>query len=85
MATQQRIENLKKFCDQWEQSVSSAENNRDDLIRWKSMGMRIFDPKTNEDQLPTLIEEADDAVQSYKKIHLNIQSLLGRAMSGEDV
>lgn len=84
MATQQRIENLKKFCQQWKEHLESAERRRNELLFWQSNGLYIYE-NDGENLLPTLIEEADSAVQQYKKILIKMESLRDRAIAGEDV
>lgn len=39
----------------------------------------------SENLLPTLIREADDAIQQWQKILTQIESLRDRAIRGEDV
>ena len=84
MATQQRIENLKTFCQQWRDQLQSAEKHRDELLYWQNNGLSIFE-NDGENLLPTLIKEADSAAQQYKKILIKIESLRDRAIAGEDV
>ena len=84
MATQQRIDSLRKFCEQWEDHLNNAEKRRTELLFWQKNGLSIFE-NDGENLLPTLIMEADSDVQQYKKILIKMQSLRDRAIAGEDV
>lgn len=85
MATQQRVEQLQTYCDQWQKTLEDAEARRDQLIEWQKQGTYIFTSDSNEDLFPTLIQEADNAVKMYKKILIKMESVRDLAMSGEDV
>jgi len=85
MASPQRIEDLKTYCKEWQNTLEEAEARRDELILWKQQGTYVFTSDSDEDLFPTLIEEADNAVKMYKKILIRMESLRDRAMSGEDV
>lgn len=84
MASKERIENLKKYCEQWEQSLENAEKQRDQLIELKNSGVSAVD-NNGEELLPIMIEEADKAAIIYKKILIKMEALRDRATSGEDV
>lgn len=84
MATQQRIANLKKFCDQWKDHLQDAVKRRDELLFWQKDGLLIYE-NDGENLLPTLIAEADSAALQYQKILVKMESLRDRAIAGEDV
>lgn len=84
MATQQRIDNLKKFCEQWKDHLRDAGKRRDELLFWQNNGLSIYE-NDGENLLPTLIAEADSAVLQYQKILIKMESLRDRAIAGEDV
>lgn len=82
MATEERIDNLNKFCEQWKESLKSAEKQRDNLIELKNSGVSAFDDNGKE-LFPTMIEEADEAAKIYKKILIKMESIRDGAISGE--
>jgi hypothetical protein len=84
VATQQRIDNLKKFCEQWRAHLQDAVKRRDELLFWQSNGLSIYE-NDGENLLPTLIAEADNAALQYQKILIKMESLRDRAIAGEDV
>ncbi|GMR03577.1 MAG: hypothetical protein BMS9Abin22_078 [Gammaproteobacteria bacterium] len=84
MASEQRIEDLKTYCKQWQESIQHMAKRRDQLIAWQKEGTVIIE-NDNENILPTLITEADDAVKLYQRIHKKMESLRDRAINGEDV
>ncbi len=85
MASNQRINVLKLYCAQWKESLEGLEARRDELISWKEKGIFIFENDNKEDLFPTLIEEADNAAKTYKKILIHMEALRDRAINGEDV
>lgn len=85
MATTQRIENLKTYCEEWKESVIEAEAKRDDLVKWKNDGMSVTTSDSEKDLFPVLIKEAEKAVEIYKGILVKMETLRDRAISGEDV
>ena len=85
MANNQRINDLKTYCKQWKERLEEAEAHRDELISWKKQGTYVFVNDSNEDQFPSLIEAADNAVKEYKKILIFMESLRDRVIGGEDV
>ena len=84
MPTQQRIENLKAYCQQWQESLENVTKRRDHLCSLQSEGLYIFE-NDGENLLPVLIKEADQAVLQLQKILIRMQSLRDRAVNGEDV
>ena len=84
MATQERIDALKGFCQQWLEQLENAEKRRTQLLFWQSQGLYIYE-SGNENMLPSLIAEADRAVQQYKKILIRMESIRDRAVAGEEV
>jgi len=83
MPTQSRIEALRQFCQQWHEHLQSALRRRDELLGWQSKGLSIYE-HDGDNLLPTLIDEADKAVQQYKKILIKMESLRDHAICGED-
>lgn len=85
MASEERIKNLSAYCEQWKESVDNAVERKEELASWKERGMYIFENSSNEDLFPTLIQEADNAVNIYRNILAKMEALRDRAISGEDV
>ncbi|MET3132634.1 hypothetical protein AAKU55_002911 [Oxalobacteraceae bacterium GrIS 1.11] len=86
MATQQRIDNLTQFCEQWENRMQDAGKRRDELLFWQANGLSVSENSDDgENLLPTLIAEADRATLQYQKILVKMKSLRDRAIAGEDV
>ena len=84
MATQQRIDDLSRFCEQWKDHLQDAEKRRDELLFWQRNGLSIYE-NDGENLLPTLIAEADSTALQYKKILIKMESLRDRAIAGDDV
>lgn len=84
MATQQRIDDLKQFCQQWHERLQSIEKHREQLRIWQRNGLHI-DDIDGKSLLPTLIEEADKDVQQNINILAKLNLLRDRAIAGEDV
>lgn len=84
MASNQRIEDLKRFCGQWKEQLQGFEKRRNELLDWQSAGVNLFDGNGNA-LLPTLISEADDAVRQFSTILTRMESALDRAIAGEDL
>ena len=61
------------------------EDHRDELISWKENGMFIFEEDNKEDQMPGLIDKADNDVKRYKKILIEMEAPRDRAIKGNDV
>jgi hypothetical protein len=80
MATQQRIDNLSKFCEQWKDHLQDAEMRRDKLLFWRSNGLSIYE-NNGENLLPALIAEADGAALQYNKIFIKMEFLRDRAIA----
>lgn len=85
MATTQRIENLKSYCEKSKESVIEAEKRKDELITWKNDGMSVTTSDSEKDLFPVLIDEAEKAVEIYKGILEKMETLRNRAINGEDV
>lgn len=85
MASEQRIKDLQLYCKQSKENLEASEAHRDELISWQKKGMFVFENDNNEDQFPSLIEAADNAVKMYKKVLIFIESIRDRAINGEDV
>jgi hypothetical protein len=85
VATRQRIENLKSYCEEWKGSVIEAEARKDELIKWNNDGMSVTSSDSEKDLFPILIEEAEKAVEIYKGILVKMETLRDRAINGEDV
>ena len=84
MATQQKIDNLKKVCDQWRDYLKNAVKRREELLFWQSQDLYIYE-NDGENLLPTLIAEADSAALQCQSILIKMESLRDRAIAGEDV
>lgn len=84
MATQQRINDLVKFCEQWKDYLLDAEKRREKLLFWQGSGLSIYE-NDGDDLLPSLIDEADSAALQYKKILIKMESLRDCAIAGEDI
>jgi len=84
MATQEQIEVLKQYCQQWQDALQNVTKRRDQLLSWQNEGVFIFE-NNGENLLPTLIKEADSAVLQLQKILTKMESLRDRAINGEDV
>jgi len=84
MATKERIDNLKKFCEQWKEQLQNAEKRRGELLFWQQIGLTVYE-NDGENLLPTLVAEADSAVLQYQRILIKMESLRDRAIAGEDV
>lgn len=85
MVSNQRVEDLIAYCEGLKNSVIQAEARRDELIQWKNDGMSVTTSDSAEDLFPTLIEEANKAIEIYKNILIKIEALRDRALNGEDV
>lgn len=85
MATQERIEDLKAFCIQWKESSENVTKRRDELLAWQNMGIHIFENHSEQDLLPIMIGEADEAARNLHSILIRMESLRDRAITGEDV
>jgi hypothetical protein len=85
MATPERIENLKAFCAQWKESSENVTMRRDELLAWQNMGIHIFENHNEQDLLPIMINEADEAARNLHSILIRMESLRDRAIAGEDV
>ena len=84
MSTQQRVEDLKFFVEQWRTAVSQSYQLRDTLLGIQSKGFELID-EAGHDLLPQRIRVVDEALLQHKKIHTRMQILLDRAQSGNDV
>ena len=84
MVTQERIEALKQYCQQWQDALQNVTKRRDQLLSWQNEGVFIFE-NNGQNLLPTLIEEADSAVLQLQKILTKMESFRNRAINGEDV
>lgn len=84
MTDPKRIEALRRFCEQWKESLNELTARRDHLLSLQNTGMYIFE-NDGPDLLPTLISEADAVVLQVQNILIKMESLRGRALAGEDV
>ena len=84
MHTQQRIDALKRSSKHWEHRLRKLAEGRDELIGWQNDGVAYLN-SSGENVLPSLIEEAEEAVQRVLKILTEVESLRDRAMRGEKV
>lgn len=85
MADEERIKQLNTYCNEWQECLDNAEARRDQLIGWQQSGMSITTSDSEGDIFPTLIQEADNAVRTYQKILIRMQSIRDRAVNGENV
>lgn len=85
MASAQRIENLKAYCAQWKESSEGLTKRRDELLSWQTQGIHIFEGRSKQDILPTMIAEADVAARNVYAILIRMEALRDRAIAGEDV
>lgn len=85
MASAQRIENLKIYCEQWQESYENLIKRRDDLLSLQRAEIKIFESNGAEDLLPDMIKEVDDAAKKIYAILIRMQALHDRAVAGEDV
>jgi len=83
MASTERIESLKAYCIQWKESAERVTKQRDELLSLQRSGIRIFDHGSEHDFLPTMINEADEAVRTLYKIYIQMESLRDHAIAGE--
>jgi hypothetical protein len=84
MSTQQRIDALKQSSEHWERRLQNLTEGRDELIAWQNEGVSVLN-SSGENVLPSLIEEAEEAVQRVLKILTEMESLRDRALRGEKV
>ncbi|OIO70228.1 MAG: hypothetical protein COW19_08085 [Zetaproteobacteria bacterium CG12_big_fil_rev_8_21_14_0_65_55_1124] len=88
MVTQQRIESLKTYCQRWRDRINDAEESKTELLSlsgiWITNDIDQLQEE-NENQLSNFIEEIDGTIRSYNKILNAMESLLDRAIAGEDV
>jgi hypothetical protein len=84
MATQQRIDDLKHFCQQWQERLECLVKHREQLRNWQHNAFQI-DDSDGKSLLPTLIEDTDKDVQRNIDILAKMEWLRDRAVAGEDV
>lgn len=84
MATQERIEQLKGYADQWMEWQAAAVAQRDKLLHLINA---VKEPrnKTMVEVLQKQAEAQDSAARQYDDCTTYMQSLLARAVAGEDV
>lgn len=85
MATPERIENLKAVCAQWKESLENVIKRRDELLTWQNMRVHIVENQNEQDLLPIMIDEADEAARNLHSILVRMESLRDRAIAGTDV
>lgn len=81
MTDLERIKQLDAYCSQWRQSVDHYEELRNQLLKWQEMGMRHYTSDSEEDLMPTLIREAENAIQLHKVILCRIESLREKSIN----
>lgn len=76
MATQERIDQLKQYCDDLAQSGKIAVEQRDRWMKLQSSGVYS-------DGLDDLIASLDAAALEYHRVHQGMQSFLSRVIHGD--
>lgn len=84
MSTQQRVDDLEIYVEQWGTALSQISQLRDTLLKIQSKGFALRD-EAGHDMLQQRLRMVDEAILQHEKIHTRMQNLLGRALSGEDV
>ncbi|NOT66338.1 MAG: hypothetical protein HOP06_10000 [Methylotenera sp.] len=84
MPTQQRINDLTTYVAQWKAALAQLTEYRDTLLKINTKGVSLTDEAGN-DLLQQRINTNDAAVLEHQRILIGMQSLLDRALSGENV
>ncbi len=84
MPSQQRINDLKNYVEQWESALVQITEQRETLLDIQNKYFILTDKASN-DWLQQKIQAADMAVLSHQKNLTIMETLLWRAQSGENV
>lgn len=83
MASEKRIADLKRYCEEWCARLDSATAARDHWLAVKQSGVSIQD-HSGRDVLQDMIDAEDSAVLQYQRILIRMEALRNRAIAGED-
>jgi hypothetical protein len=79
MQTGNQVEVLTRFCEQWKGNVASAETALRRLLDLQKQGIEIAD-STGNDILQTLVQDAFQAAQAYRRTLKFVESARDRAI-----
>jgi hypothetical protein len=78
-----QVEALTRFCEQWKGNVASSETALRRLLDLQKQGIEIADTAGN-DMLQTLVQDAFQAAQTYRRTLKFVESARDRAIGRHD-
>jgi hypothetical protein len=83
MVMANEVEVLTRFCEQWKGNVASGETALRRLLDLQKQGIGIVD-SNGKDVLQTLVQEAFQATQTYRRALKIMESARDRAIANHD-